>query len=158
MIAFSGREIAYSVISALIFGAGLSVLASLMEVLGIVFQNMRNFTRDIFKFEKLTELSSVKFNKENQKKAIILRNIGIVAFTVGFILLSYFCLDGIIRIYMVILCFASFYLSKFTFSDFLRRVLIAFISLLYRCLVITLRLLLYPIILLFRRLLPRFYK
>ena len=47
----------------------------------------------------------------------IITAVGVVLFGLGFVLVSYLCLDGIIRIYMLVLSISSFLLSKKCFFD-----------------------------------------
>ena len=93
MIYFTSQEILESIFGALIFG----LLCSLVNCVRLIFDALcHKMTGFLIFFE-------------------------IILFGVGFILLSYALLDGEVRGYMVIIVFASFYLSKITICELIRK-------------------------------------
>jgi hypothetical protein len=79
------------------------------------------------------------------EKHILSGIVDILVFGVGFIFLSYAALDGALRFYMLILSFAAFYLSNFAFFEFLSRILNIFFDYLELCVLIFIRIIMFPI-------------
>ena len=110
-------EVFYSVVYSAIYGFLCSAINTIFMVLNL-------FLRCFFVAYKTIKISNADkleiglfFKEENNLREAIFVFIKIIAFSVGFAVLSYVTIDGIIRIYMLAICFASFYLSKILFFD-----------------------------------------
>lgn len=139
MMSFTMAEILLSILYALIFGVGFSLFAVLMLIVReivLVFGRMMEMAVD---FEKLLPLPTVKNMKINQAPGRLITVLWVIFFSLGFCLLSYLSLDGEIRLYMLILAFASFYLSKFVFFNIFSRLFVFLFGLLFSFLSIILR-------------------
>ena len=108
MISYSNEEILHSIIYALLYGLAFSFF---------------NFCFDIANTFFLSIFYRVKIvRKEDNNDIVLAKNrtglggflvfMKIFLFSLGFMVLSYVALDGVVRIYMLVLCFASFYLAK----------------------------------------------
>lgn len=158
MIVFTSQEIAFSLLCAVIFGVLFSVICSLMTVLFSLLKKIRTFPHDIIKYDKISSVTVSKTPSSAKKTSLAGKIFGIILFTVGFVLLSYLCLDGTIRVYMIFLSIASFYLSKVAFFDFLQKALIVLTDILYRYVVVIFRVFLYPLSFIFRKICVKFQK
>lgn len=151
MINFTREEILLSMLYAAIFGAGFAAFISCFNVISSAMTTLPAIIREIFFFDKIFSPPRFSPDELKAKKGIIFTIFSILLFSFGFSVLSYISLDGQIRIYMVVLSFASFYLSKITFCDiFIRLFLVAFKWIL-SLLCILLRVLIYPFRLLIQR-------
>ena len=158
MIIFSSREIAFSVLCALVYGCCFSVFSSLISVILGLFERIKKMPLDLIKYEKITSFDTPIRGNDSRKAKLGEKIFNLFLFTVGFILLSYLCLDGILRVYMLFICSASFYLSKIAFSDFLSRALILLFDVLYRAFTIIFRVFFYPIFFIARKIRTRVKK
>ena len=103
---FTLEELFIGVALAIAYGFAFSVLKLLLRRSGLFLVRWVELPRLSIFFTKITEKREVE-----RKKRIKLRALGgevraavlTVAFTLGFILLSYYALDGIIRLYMLTL-------------------------------------------------------
>ena len=123
-MSFTREEIIFSVISSLAYGVLFSVLFCIVKIsreIGLVF--LRQFTAALNLNGKSDNTEQKPSNSGGDIGAFTIVFLSI-AFTVGFCLLSYLSLDGEIRLYMLVLSFASFYLSKFAFFDFCERTIL----------------------------------
>ena len=125
---FTREEIIFSVICSLAYGVLFSVLFCIVKIsreIGLVFLHQFATAPDSNSKSDNTEQKPSKFRGEIGAFTILFLSI---AFTVGFCLMSYLSLDGEIRLYMLVLSFASFYLSKFAFFDFCERLILLFLD------------------------------
>ena len=116
MMGFDSGEIARSLLWAIIYGAGYSFVLYLLSMLFGLLGSVRDASIKIIRFEKLFPLPSFSEFKISCHSSWGFTVFSVFLFATGFSLLSYLSLDGEIRIYMLILSFASFYLSKIAFS------------------------------------------
>lgn len=123
MMTFSAEEIFSSVIFALAYGAIFAVIFSLTVVLKEILAVSFAMLKSSLRYDKIFPLPSLKNVKISNKSGALISVVSIFLFAVGFSLLSYLALDGQLRLYMLILSFASFYLSKIAFSDIFSRVI-----------------------------------
>ena len=142
MITFGLVEILRSVLMALCFGIGYAIVISFSScILGAGKMIKSGFCRIVRFNEKfsLSEFADLKILRNNGAAFTFL---SVLTFAVLFVLLSYISLDGEIRIYMLTLFFASFYLSNFvfwkiskTFFELILRGLFVLFSILVRILI-----------------------
>lgn len=144
MIAFTTGEILLSVIYALIFGAGFAVLTSAVDMLLGVALTLPTFAREVFCFDRILPPPKLSQAGTGRKKGALYIFLCVILFAIGFSLLSYVSLDGQIRIYMLALAFASFYLSKSVFCDFLTKLFLSLFKLILSGLTVVLRLIISP--------------
>ena len=150
MIGFSFEEIYGSMLYAITWGAVFCAAFSLCGlILGIV-GSFGRICRVIFVYEKIFAPPTKEELKIVPRYNALLSFVSVLIFTLGFAVVSYFSLDGVIRLYMLILSFASFYLSKIVFFDFLNKAIGFILSSAFLLLCPLVRLLIYPVKLLVR--------
>ena len=145
MIAFDLREVAFSILYALIYGVGFALFYSFMILLKTVWKHLSRVTCDLVKFYKITPLPTFDYILKRQSGGVFLIALSVLFFGLGFSLLSYVALDGQIRIYMLILCFASFYLSKLAFYEIFVKLLLHLLRVILRAFSMPMRIILFPI-------------
>ena len=145
MIAFTYQEIADSILFAIGFGVGFSVLYSAVLLLRSIIFSLPDIFCSIFVFDKILPLPSFSEIGKGQKVGKILCFFSVVLFFVGFCLLSYIALDGIIRIYMLVLCSAAFYLSKITIFEFFIKVFLFIFRFVLRLFTLVIRIIVSPV-------------
>ena len=145
MIAFTYGEIVSSILLAILYGCLYAVLFSLVCLIVNMVLSLPKIIRDTLSFDKILPPPSFKNLKTDNSCGGFLSFICVILFTIGFLLLSYLALDGVIRIYMLILSFASFYLSKITFTEFLSRLFMAAFRRILSLLSIVVRVVIWPL-------------
>ena len=112
MITFTQREILFSVICAFFYG---SIFASIKAVIDSSILYSKKFFDSLkrtFEYDKTFHSFKILRSTDNRSSGPILTFAYILIFFMGYLLLSYLVCDGIIRIYVLLICFASFYLLK----------------------------------------------
>lgn len=104
MIIFSFYEIFLSVIYSVSFGGLLAILYEFFRILSFLPETISLI------FRKTNFSNAGKIYLSNQ--TITQKIIFFLFFTLGTILLSYFALDGLIRLYVIAVSLATFYLVK----------------------------------------------
>ena len=115
MITFGVSEIFASMLYACIYGFLFSSIYSFITALFSSFKFLPKKISNIFHKPRL--FSSLKTDRtiiENNPCGTSIACF-VIIFALGYVFLSYFALDGLIRLYMLVIAFASFYLSKFVF-------------------------------------------
>lgn len=151
MITFGLVEILRSVLMALCFGIGYAIVISFSScILGAGKMIRSGFCRIVRFDEKfsLSEFADLKILRNNGATFTFL---SVLTFAVLFVLLSYISLDGEIRIYMLVLFFASFYLSNFVFWKISKMIFELILRGLFVLFSIFVRILICPIIWLIRK-------
>ncbi len=145
MISFSIHEILLSLGYAAGYGVAYSAIFSLCLLLRAIIFSSAEIVAEIFKFEKLFPLPSFKKHIKLSDRGAVFSFFSVIIFALGYVLISYFALDGVVRIYMLVLAFASFYLSKFALFDFLSRIFVWIFDKLLMLLCLCLRICFTPI-------------
>ena len=104
MISFSFGDIFLSVIYSSFFGIALAFLYESARIISFLPETISLILR------KSEFINVRKIYLSNQ--TITQRILFFLCFTLGTILLSYFALDGLIRVYVIAVSLASFFLSK----------------------------------------------
>lgn len=125
---FSIAELLFSVALALLFGICFCAFIIILDILIGAFSLIPGFFSMIISFDKLLPTPRLINVQTNRQKGPLYIFLSVLIFALGFSLLSYVSLDGEIRIYMLALAFASFYLSKFAFCDFLTKIFLQLFS------------------------------
>ena len=128
---FTTEEIFSSVIFALAYGVIFAIFRSVVVALKQSVSLMLDMLKTTLDFEKIFPLPSFGKMKINHKSNTFISVVSIFLFAVGFSLVSYLSLDGQIRLYMLVLSFASFYLSKTTFLVIFSRVILSVVKALF---------------------------
>lgn len=150
MIGFTSGEILISALCALAFGIVYSVIHQLALILSRVFKSLPDIIREIMQAEKLLPPPSVKERVKEEKEEGVFAFFSVIGFAIGFLLLSYYALDGQLRLYMLIISSASLYFANSTFFVFLRGLSTLLLDFFLFVLSTLLRLLIIPIKRLFK--------
>ena len=143
MMTFTTEEMFSSVIFALAYGAIFAIFLSFIVILKQSISLMLDMLKTTLDFEKIFPLPSFGKMKINHKSNTFISVVSIFLFAVGFSLLSYLSLDGQIRLYMLVLSFASFYLSKTAFIGILSWMILFVVKALFILLAPVLRIVLW---------------
>ena len=120
MISFSFSEIFLSVIYSIFFGLALAFLYEFTRIISFL-------PETIFLILRKSEFIDVrKIYLSNQ--TITQKILFFLCFTLGTILLSYFALDGLIRLYVIAVSLATFFLVKKMAFYLLEWILYTFLS------------------------------
>ena len=122
MMTFSAGEIFSSVVYALIYGIAFAMMLSAIKAIKEGIYASLEYLKNLSWNDRIFSLPSLKRVNFIHRTSAVAHALSILLFAVGFSLLSYLSLDGQIRLYMLILSFASFYMSKNAFFGFLKRI------------------------------------
>ena len=143
MISFTTEEVLFSLLCGVLYGFVFSLFNELIGIfVTFIFANAKLF-RSILKYENIFEKNEFLIRKKREYSSFLTATI-IVLFFFGFILLSYITLDGVIRLYLLFVSFAAFYLSKITVCKMIGGVLLRLLNLLFSVFLISFRILLLP--------------
>ena len=120
MIVFSFTEILISLLYAVIFGLCFSIFYGVISVLYVSLKSMQKLIYQIVFFDKILPSPSIKKEIKQGEKGPFFAFLSVLAFFLGFMLTSYFALDGDIRLYMLLLSSASFYIFYSAFCGVLK--------------------------------------
>lgn len=145
MIYFSLSKVIFSIFHALIYGILFGFICSVFKYIPPVLKNIIIIPKSLIVYSG--PISSYRFIKNRDKKATAFGNLAvffkIVLFSLGFILLSYYSLDGEARFYLVVFSLIGVKLSRIL-SVLLYALLLPIKRILY-FLLIFLRIILYPL-------------
>ena len=136
MIGFSFDETVFSVLCAVIFGIGFCFFYTVNSIIFLSLKNMPKIFLEIIVFDKVFPSPSIKIGIKEGKTGGIYAFFSVVAFFIGYMLLCYFTLDGEIRLYMLVISSASFFLFYSAFCDISKTIFI-FVFDLALCLIST---------------------
>ncbi len=158
MIYFTAGEIFRSMLYGAIYGALCAFLFVLLTVSRLVIRDVALCFRQIFVYKNIRDKIRLEASCDNvcQSSAGVIFEI--ILFTLGFILLSYLALDGLIRGYMLAIVFASFYLSKMAFFDYFKMIILKVLRFLLVFFTSVLRILLFPFCILCQKVRTKFVK
>lgn len=139
MIVFTQDEILISVVGAICFGGVFAIISSLILIIRSLLISFPKVIKEIFLFDKVFPLPRMYSAFLPCEGGGIFAFFSVFVFAVGYILISYLFLDGVIRLYMLLFAFAAFYLSKITFCDVLKRFFIFIFRMIFMLVSLVLR-------------------
>ena len=145
MMTFTGREILLSALYALIYGGGFSFVYQLLIILVRTVKAMPSLAVEILNADKIFPSPRVKNAINKGKEGALFAFFSVVLFFIGFQLLSYLALDGQLRIYMLALSSAAFYITNLAFYTFLRIICITLFDIIILLLSTAVRVLVLPV-------------
>ena len=151
MIYFTAEEIFGSIIYAALYGGGFAAFYVLATFLSEELIMIKYVLKSSAKYDKFFEIpESLKCGdtkaEVSDTLAAILKFSFILLYGVGFILLSYFALDGTFRIYLLAITLMSYWMVFLTLRATLVKILSKIVFLLNITTIYIFRLLLYPFI------------
>ena len=155
MTYFTTFETIASLFSAAVFGAIFAVLDAILKILSVEARCIKKIHEHLLKYKSIFELPKSEMNSREEKRSGLVGEVSVffkvTAFTLGFILLSYYALDGAIRIYLLIFAIAFFLLFKYASDATLLKLADRIFVFIYGIFIVTLRLLSRPLVWGFKR-------
>ena len=145
MIYFTTFEILCSIIYGALYGVLFAFLFSILGIIRFIISDILQCLKQIFIYKSIRDkiyFDSSFYNVCRSSAGVIFE---IIVFTLGFIVVSYATLDGLVRGYMLIVISAAVYVSKNAFSLFFDKVFIKIFHVFLACIVKVFRVLLYPV-------------
>lgn len=151
MIYFAAEEIYTSVLYAIIYGFVFAIISRLSRLLIEEIRLARHLVTAVIRYEKIFDPPiALKYSAEKCKldgmSGRIFKFCEILTFGIGYILLSYLALDGLHRVYILIISLIAYFLAERLISVTLLKALILIIELIMTLIVYIFRILLKPII------------
>ena len=158
---FSSEEILSSVISAILFGGAFAffcVLASnvFRQAVALIISG-----RQIFSYVGIFDVPRLEYEYRASKTGLLSQMFAFfftVLFGVLFILLSYYSLDGSLRIYMFLIFGSAFLAIYLTLNKYLTQIFDAIFSFIFKALVYAIRLVFLPTRCFFTKIFPKIVK
>ena len=104
----------------MIYGLFFSLLYVVSTIICTTLKSLPALLKEIFFFDKILPTPSVKVIIKKNKNGGLFAFFSVLLFFIGFLFLSYFLLDGEIRLYMMALSSASLFLFYSAFCDILK--------------------------------------
>ncbi len=158
MIYFTAGEIFRSLIYGAIYGVLCALLCFFIRAFRLILKDVVACVRQIFFWKKISDKIILDGSFDNISPSSAGVIVEIVSFTLGFILLSYIALDGLIRVYLLITVSASFYLSKMAIFGVFKRFFVRAFRLLLIFLTMIVRTALSPVCIFCRKMRTKFVK
>ena len=155
---FSLREILYSLLYAIIYGAVSALIFCVFRSARIILYDIRKSVGLLIKYDKIYQVRFTEDPGKSREMHPTELFLSIVFLFVVYILLSYHALDGVIRLYMLITFFASFYLSKIVISAFLDKIVGRIVRLIFSLFIVAFRFATFPACRLLLKLKGKFVK
>ncbi len=145
MIAFSTYETIISVLYAVLYGACFCILYSLMIILRNIINSLVDLMRNIVCYDKIYVMPKGIVSKNDRNISASFLLISVILYVIGIVLVSYAALDGIIRLYMIIISSALFFLLKNAFFSKLNRLFFVIFDYFMALGCILMRIVLFPV-------------
>lgn len=138
------NTILHSIFFATIYGVLFAITSTIVSIMISLLSKLPEIIREVFVYDGL--FSNPKFLLSKNTPTSFSTFASVLCFTLGFIILSYYSLDGEIRIYMFIISTASYYLARFAFCAFFEKIFSLNIRVFLQALIYFLRAILYPFV------------
>ena len=145
MIGYTSYELIWSVAHALIYGAFFAFVYQLALILRGLIVSIPSLLCEVVFYEEFFVPPRLKDHIEGGKTGSLFAFFSLLSYFLGFILLSYYSLDGQIRLYMLAITSASLYIFNISFCVVLRAVITFLLDVLLVVVAITVRIILLPI-------------
>ena len=145
MIAFSTDEIVRSVYYSILYGMLYCGFISIFQVASGLLLSLKELLNHVLNYEKIfilpKRILSTKFGKIGPFTVFLY----FIFYSIGFVLLSYLTLDGIVRIYMIIISSATIFLLKPTFYAFSSKIVLEAFELFLKISCVFIRIIILPV-------------
>lgn len=120
MIYFTAEDVFRSILCSIIYGICYAFLLTFFEVIICEKRGLNQYINSIFKYEKLSKIERPDTTPSNYilQNRIIL-SFSIFLFFAGYLLLSYFTLDGALRMYVLIIAISLTYFIRQTLGKYI---------------------------------------
>jgi hypothetical protein len=154
MMGFTGEELLLSVLHALIYGAIFSAVYQMMRIAFDMILALPTACKDMLIYKNIFSVTDFNRYTSVDKRGWFFSFFSLIAYFLGFLLLSYYSLDGQVRIYMLLISSATFYAFNLSFCVVFRRIVLFLLGQILAIVTVALRIVLLPIKIFVRK----FYK
>jgi hypothetical protein len=140
MMSLGITEVLMSLVYAILYGAGYALAFAVVSCLAGQGERFRGFLPMLLEYDKILEKPIKNKGRTEYKPGNVFLFCAVIFFAIGFLLLSYFALDGCLRVYMLLASVTSFLLTKSLACDKIYFILDALFGFLFFVLVAILRL------------------
>ena len=145
MIGYTSSELLLSVLHAAIYGAIFSIIYQLALLIYGLSLRGASMLCEMVVYDKFFSLSRLRGKLSLTDFGGIFAFFSLLGYFIGFLLLSYYSLDGQLRLYMLAVSSATFYCFNLSFCVILRNIIIFLLDLILDFLTLAVRIILLPI-------------
>ncbi len=124
MIWFSGREIFLSLFYSAVYGVSFAFLVCILLLSSTLLNNIRKITISLIKPRQGMVLKFDLNSKVDSNFSAAALFVLIIIFALGYIFLSYYTLDGGLRVYTLLISISSFFIFKILFSKSIFKIIL----------------------------------
>jgi hypothetical protein len=146
MIYFTAEEIYLSIIYSFIYGAGLALILTVFKVILGVRCAIGKYAESILHYERITKVENYCKYSKTTRYGRVYTVFSITMFFLGYLLLSYYALDGNLRIYTFLISLLSTRIFHRIIEPLISTLCCGLIHSLICPLVILLRIIMHPIL------------
>ena len=147
MIYFTAEEIYLSFFYSAIYGVGFALLLVCFDMFFTISESLSEYYKSVLSYECITKINRPYLRKSVFRKAGRVRiSLSILLFFVGYLLLSYFALDGISRFYTFVVALISTFALKVTLGKLIAILMLNLIHIIFYPLILLLRIIMHPIL------------
>ncbi len=158
MIHFSTGEMLFSLLYAIAFGVGFFLLFAAVSVLKKQIKRIAALPILLVRYDKILEKPTKNKSRNADEAGAAMTFIFVILFALGFILLSYYALDGCVRIYILLLALVGFILPKGLLYERLFLIFDRIFDLVFYVVTVALRVTVFPFLRLFLHFKTKKYK
>lgn len=149
MISFTSGEILLSLLYSLVYGVLFFIFYTLICLLKNEVGLLKSLPESIIRYDKILEKPIKMRGRIAKEQSPDVVAVSIIAFALGLVLLSYYALDGCVRIYLIIVSLTSFFAIKSLAFDKIFILLTSIFGFLIYLFTIALRIIIFPFLRLF---------
>lgn len=142
MIYFSSSEILISVIASALYGVLFSLFSLAFVVFACLFKEFFRSVKNAFDYS--IKLSAIPLKNPNKSTGGVYVFLGIIAFSLGYVLLCYFSLDASFRLYVLLISATTYFIFYSFINKIITPILNAIIFRVLFCLSAVLRIFAFP--------------
>ncbi len=149
MMHFTSGEILISLLYAVVFGIGFFVFYTSACIFKYELVRLIGVLPSTFRYDKILEKPTKIQGRCEKQQGVIFAFMSVIIFAIGFILLSYYALDGCIRVYLLLFALSSFFIPKVLFYEKIALIFEWIFEALFYALIIVFRIAAWPFLRLF---------
>lgn len=149
MMHFTSSEILISLLYAVVFGALFFILYSAVSILKYELGRLIDILPTVFQYDKILEKPTKKQGRNENQEGGAFAFMSVIIFALGFVLLSYYALDGCVRIYLLLFALSSFFIPKALLYEKIALIFEWVFEVLFYALIIAFRIAAWPFLRLF---------
>ena len=149
MMHFSMTEVLWSLIYALIFGGCFFLFYIAAVVLKSECKRITTLPRLIIKYDKIFEKQAINKSRTDCSLGAVTKASLVILYSLGFVLLSYYALDGCVRMYLLFLSITTFLFLKIVLEDIILRFIKSVFDSVFYLILILFRIAVFPFLRIF---------